>query len=223
MWGCIAYREPTWNYQVIRFLDADGRDMIPRKDRAWTAESATERMIAALLAVDRAVPDYLWALGENPLERHDFRALRQRSPMNCRRRPGGNMPLTIHRPRQAIGVIYIALYGAIFLGYVFFMEHDGSWMAAPKFTAAVSIWFLLSLAVKVSMVTNRSAELLNVVAVMAFLAIGFAYHPNPDNPNSIQRFCYYLYCIGGSACDVFDFIYEGAAKRPEGMLAGREK
>jgi Thioredoxin-like len=25
--------EPAWNYQVIRFLEANGRDLIPRKDR----------------------------------------------------------------------------------------------------------------------------------------------------------------------------------------------
>ena len=27
------YDEPAWNYQVIRFLDADGDDLIPRKDQ----------------------------------------------------------------------------------------------------------------------------------------------------------------------------------------------
>ena len=27
------YREPSWNFQVIRFLDADGKDEIPGKGR----------------------------------------------------------------------------------------------------------------------------------------------------------------------------------------------
>lgn len=127
--------------------------------------------------------------------------------------------MTLHRPRQAIGLLYVVMYLGTFLAYVFILENDRSWMAAPKFTATVLIWFLLSLAVKVSMVTDRVVELLNVTAMMAFFSIGFTYHPNPDIPSSIQNFCYYLSFMGGSACDVFDFIYEGAAKRPEETLA----
>jgi hypothetical protein len=53
------YREPSWNYQVVRFLDAEGRDVIPRKDRVWTARGVAERMVEALMAVHRPVPDYL--------------------------------------------------------------------------------------------------------------------------------------------------------------------
>ena len=68
------------------------------------------------------------------------------------------------------------------------------------------------------MLANRIVELLNVAAMLAFLSMGFTYHPNPDNPSSIQSFCYYLYLAGGSACDVFDFIYEGAAQGPRGRL-----
>lgn len=132
------------------------------------------------------------------------------------------MTLYIHRPRQAIGLLYIVAYVAIFLTYVFFLSDDQSWMTAPKFTATVFIWFILSLSVKASMLVNRTIELLNVAALVAFLSIGFTYHPNPDNPSSIQNFCYYLYFIGGSACDVFDFIYEGAARRPEDTLVGPE-
>lgn len=50
------YREPSWNYQVIRFLDARGKDVIPRKDRVWTTGAVAKRMIEALMAVDRPVP-----------------------------------------------------------------------------------------------------------------------------------------------------------------------
>ena len=53
------YREPAWNYQVIRFLDADGRDIIPRKDRVWTTRGVAQRMVKALEAYKRPVPDDL--------------------------------------------------------------------------------------------------------------------------------------------------------------------
>ncbi len=53
------YREPAWNYQVIRFLDADGRDIIPRRDRIWTTGGVASRMIEALRAAKRPVPSYL--------------------------------------------------------------------------------------------------------------------------------------------------------------------
>ena len=53
------YREPAWNFQVIRFLDAEGKDIIPRKDRVWTTRGVARRMTQALAAVKRPVPDYL--------------------------------------------------------------------------------------------------------------------------------------------------------------------
>ncbi len=56
------YREPAWNFQVIRFLDAAGRDIIPRKDRVWTTRGVAQRMVKALEARKRPVPDYLEAL-----------------------------------------------------------------------------------------------------------------------------------------------------------------
>ena len=53
------YREPAWNYQVIRFLDAEGRDIIPRRDRIWTTGGVASRMIEALRAAKRPIPSYL--------------------------------------------------------------------------------------------------------------------------------------------------------------------
>jgi len=53
------FQEPAWNYQVIRFLNADGNDVIPRKDRVWTTSSVASRMLEALMAADRTVPKYL--------------------------------------------------------------------------------------------------------------------------------------------------------------------
>ena len=58
------FGEPAWNYQVVRFLDAEGRDIIPRKDRVWTVRELAARMIATLQATDRPVPSYLMALAE---------------------------------------------------------------------------------------------------------------------------------------------------------------
>lgn len=46
------YNEPSWNYQVIRFLDGDGNDIIPRKDRIWTKPELLQRMQEALEKTD---------------------------------------------------------------------------------------------------------------------------------------------------------------------------
>jgi hypothetical protein len=53
------YQEPAWNYQVIRFLDAEGQDLIPRKDRVWTRDALAARMIQVLEVTKRPVPPYL--------------------------------------------------------------------------------------------------------------------------------------------------------------------
>ena len=53
------FQEPAWNYQVIRFLDAAGRDVIPRKDRVWTTGGVASRMVEALEAANRPVPKSL--------------------------------------------------------------------------------------------------------------------------------------------------------------------
>lgn len=58
------FNEPAWNYQVVRFLDSDGQDIIPRKDRVWTVTHLASRMIKALQAVGRSVPASLRALAE---------------------------------------------------------------------------------------------------------------------------------------------------------------
>jgi hypothetical protein len=53
------YGEPAWNYQVIRFLDGAGKDLIPRKDRVWTPHALALRMMEALEVSGRPVPRYL--------------------------------------------------------------------------------------------------------------------------------------------------------------------
>ena len=53
------FQEPAWNYQVIRFLNAAGYDVIPRKDRVWTTSGVASRRLEALMAANRPVPEYL--------------------------------------------------------------------------------------------------------------------------------------------------------------------
>ncbi|MEM1223033.1 MAG: VPGUxxT family thioredoxin-like (seleno)protein, type 2 [Verrucomicrobiota bacterium] len=53
------FDEPAWNFQVMRFIDREGKDIIPRKDRVWTPEATAARMVESLEKVDRPVPDYL--------------------------------------------------------------------------------------------------------------------------------------------------------------------
>lgn len=54
-----AFGEPAWNYQVVRFLDASGADVIPRRDRVWETGPLTARMIETLTTTGRGVPNYL--------------------------------------------------------------------------------------------------------------------------------------------------------------------
>ena len=56
------YQEPAWNYQVIRFLDGNGKDIIPRKDQVNHLSEIADRMIATLDKADRRIPKYLTTL-----------------------------------------------------------------------------------------------------------------------------------------------------------------
>ena len=62
------FKEPAWNYQVVRFLDGQGRDLIPRKDRVWTAGALAARMVQTLEAAERPVPRYLAAFAQQRRE-----------------------------------------------------------------------------------------------------------------------------------------------------------
>lgn len=63
------YGEPAWNYQVVRFLDSSGADVIPRRDRVWEAGPLLTRMVEALEAGGRDVPDYVRLLEQQYSER----------------------------------------------------------------------------------------------------------------------------------------------------------
>lgn len=43
----------------MRFVDADGDDVLPRKDRVWTTGGVLGRMKSALAAAKRDVPGWL--------------------------------------------------------------------------------------------------------------------------------------------------------------------
>ncbi len=61
------FGEPPWNYQVIRYLGADGRDLIPREDEVWSVKETAVRMARALRAAGRPVPASLSALAGDHL------------------------------------------------------------------------------------------------------------------------------------------------------------
>lgn len=53
------FEEPSWNNPVVRFLDGDGRELIPRKDGIYTIHETAARMASALTAAKRPVPELL--------------------------------------------------------------------------------------------------------------------------------------------------------------------
>eukprot|EP00466_Bigelowiella_natans_P008672 jgi/Bigna1/65128/fgenesh1_kg.98_\ len=44
------YGEPTWNNPVVRFVDSNGKDIIPRKGGVYGANGISQRMKDALQA-----------------------------------------------------------------------------------------------------------------------------------------------------------------------------
>ena len=62
------FNEPAWNYQVVRFLDQEGKDLIPRKDRVWTTGPLAERMVSALETAKLPVPTFLSLLRDEHSE-----------------------------------------------------------------------------------------------------------------------------------------------------------
>jgi len=50
------FSEPAWNYQVVRYLDDEGKDILPRKDRVWTLPGTVLRTEEALQKVKQKTP-----------------------------------------------------------------------------------------------------------------------------------------------------------------------
>ncbi|CAK9022867.1 Uncharacterized protein SCF082_LOCUS15960 [Durusdinium trenchii] len=76
------FNEPALNNPVVRFIDDQGNDLIPRKDGVWDALGMLQRMIQAQQAFDAAYkpPMYIrWLVQslqlEHPLYRHHFETL----------------------------------------------------------------------------------------------------------------------------------------------------
>lgn len=53
------FNEPAWNYQVMRFLDPQLKDIIPRKDRVWSRHATATRLATAIKTSGQKVPSYL--------------------------------------------------------------------------------------------------------------------------------------------------------------------
>lgn len=53
------FNEPAQNFPVMRFLNADGRDIVERQDNIFTTHDVSKRLIEALAIGDRPVPEYL--------------------------------------------------------------------------------------------------------------------------------------------------------------------
>ena len=58
------FKEPAWNYQVVRFIGDDEKDIIPRRSSPGDTQSLAKQMIKALEVAKRPVPPELKALAE---------------------------------------------------------------------------------------------------------------------------------------------------------------
>jgi hypothetical protein len=57
-----AFGEPSWNNPMIRILDSDRRDLIPRQDGVYTVAGVVQTLAAALARAGRGVPLWLTLL-----------------------------------------------------------------------------------------------------------------------------------------------------------------
>lgn len=71
------FNEPSWNYQVIRFLDSSAKDIIPRRDKVWTIPGVVSRMLRTLNARSLPLPKYLSLLEASNNSRLEQLAFRQ--------------------------------------------------------------------------------------------------------------------------------------------------
>lgn len=56
------YGEPAWNYQVLRVVDAKGKDLLPRIAEDWTTAAFAGGMVRGLVAAGKPVPTWLQLL-----------------------------------------------------------------------------------------------------------------------------------------------------------------
>ena len=60
------FGEPAWNFQVVRFLAADGKDLIPREDKVWTVPALAQRMVSSLKKAGLPASEALQLLAGRP-------------------------------------------------------------------------------------------------------------------------------------------------------------
>jgi hypothetical protein len=58
------YNEPAWNNPVVRIVDAEGNDLIPRVSGDYSARGLVHAMTAALVAQERAAPEWFRLLAQ---------------------------------------------------------------------------------------------------------------------------------------------------------------
>ncbi len=58
------FREPSWNNPVMRFLAADGSDVLARRDGIWSTPAVAARLVEALAAAKRPVPAWLTGVAQ---------------------------------------------------------------------------------------------------------------------------------------------------------------
>ncbi len=54
-----SFKEPSWNNPVVRIMDADRKDLVPRVNNDWTLRGLAGAMVAALREAKKPVPAYL--------------------------------------------------------------------------------------------------------------------------------------------------------------------
>ena len=59
------FNEPAWNNPVVRFLDPQQKELLPRQDRIWKRGTIASRMVHALKKAGRDVPPYLLELADD--------------------------------------------------------------------------------------------------------------------------------------------------------------
>ncbi|PCJ54846.1 MAG: hypothetical protein COA70_03920 [Planctomycetota bacterium] len=61
------YDEPAWNYQVLRVVNANGANLIPRVAKDWTTAAFAGAMMDGLTAAKLKVPTWLALIGAEEL------------------------------------------------------------------------------------------------------------------------------------------------------------
>jgi hypothetical protein len=73
------FEEPAWNSPVVRFVDADGKDVIPRKAGVYRTVTLLRRMAEALKAAKKDVPVWLEVAGKQSADKTETATF----AMNC--------------------------------------------------------------------------------------------------------------------------------------------